>query len=83
MSKKVDYTGAYFPPEEIASELETANDWAFYILNRERKSGISNKNFYKLFIYAKKLPELYGVPEEMQQEVAESILEALKTLAQM
>ena len=82
MSKQ-KITGAYFPSEKIASGLKTANDWAFYILNKERESGIAERNFYKLFIYAKELPKVYGVPEEMQSEVTESINKALKTLAQM
>lgn len=86
MSKKVNYTGVDFPPREIASELKTANDWAFYILNdfiKERENGLAEKNFYKLFLYVKELPKDYGVPEEMQPEVTESITNALKTLAQM
>lgn len=77
------FIGRYVPSKEIASDLKTPSDWAFYILNEERQSGISENNFYKLFIVAKDLPKLYGVPEEIQPEVTESILSALKTLAQM
>ena len=46
MSKQ-KLTGAYFPSEEIASGLKTANDWAFYILNKQREGegGISERNF--------------------------------------
>ncbi len=77
------FTGRHVPSDEIASDLKTANNWAFYILNKERESGIETRNFYKLFIYARDLPKLYGVPEEIQPEVTESILSALKTLAQM
>ena len=42
------FIGRYVPSKEIASDLKTPSDWAFYILNEERQSGISENNFYKL-----------------------------------
>ena len=61
--KKTNSQGAYFIPAKIASELKTSDDWAFYILEDARKQGISKDNFYKLFIYAEKLPIWYNAPE--------------------
>lgn len=68
----------YLLSPEKASDLKTPEDWTFYILNEQ--SGISEKNFYKLFMYAEYLPKIYGVPEQMRSQVTESILETLKQL---
>lgn len=69
---------ACFPSAEEAAQLITANDWAFYILNRNRMIG--SHNFYKLYLLADSLPAMYGAPEEMQKEITGLIFQSLKNL---
>ncbi len=58
-----------------------AENWAFQILNEELKKGIAKKDFYKLFMYPQELCKLYNVPDSIQLEVIELILQALKRLS--
>ena len=66
----------YFPSPKTRETLIDENDWGFYILNHARQ-GMAARNFYKLYLYAKDLPMLYGAPKQIHEKITEIILETL------